>query len=158
MEFGNGVTATCDILVGADGINSAVRRVFLADGKNLSKEEEATNALPLWTGTIVYRDLFDSELIRQDAPKHRGLTAPAVYCGKNKHIVAYPVLQGKLMNVLLFSSDLEKEGTYLEGPAVIKNTTDNFASHFADWEEEARVLVEVQKFFIIQSTISEYKL
>ncbi|KDR80360.1 hypothetical protein GALMADRAFT_92716 [Galerina marginata CBS 339.88] len=142
MEFKNGETATCDILIGADGINSAVRKAFLADGKNLSEEEVAANAQPLWTGMVVYRDLVDSELIRKDAPNHRGLTTPVVYCGKNKHIVTYPILQGKLLNVVPFLTNPEKEGTYLDGPAVIENSTDSFAHHFADWEEEAQAMIK----------------
>ncbi|KDR82014.1 hypothetical protein GALMADRAFT_221903 [Galerina marginata CBS 339.88] len=142
IEFKNGETTTCDILIGADGINSAVRKVFLSGGKNLSKEEVATDAQPLWTGSVVYRDLIDSELVRKDFPNHRGLTTPVVYCGKNKHLVVYPILQGKLLNVAPFVTDLEKEGTNLNGPAVIEKSADNIAPHFADWEEEVQVIIK----------------
>ena len=109
LEFKNGETASCDILVGADGINSVVRKVFLADkqGINSSSEEALTNAAPVWSGTSVYRGLVDSEVIKRELPNHRALTTPMMvrshlfrlslkyqisltkipickYCGKNK--------------------------------------------------------------------------
>ncbi|KDR65937.1 hypothetical protein GALMADRAFT_148313 [Galerina marginata CBS 339.88] len=141
LEFTNGETTSCDILIGADGIKSAVRRVFLADGINLSNEK-GTDPRPLWTGTIAYRTLIDSELLRKDFPNHLSLTTPTQFCGKNKHLVTYPIQQGKLVNVVLFFTDPEMEGTYFDGPSVIQNATDDFAPHFVDWEEDARTIIK----------------
>ena len=80
LFFKNGKTATCDLLIGADGINSAVRKSFLAELKSLSDEEATRIARPVWTGTHVYRDLIDSETLRRDYPNHRALTLPMVVC------------------------------------------------------------------------------
>jgi len=80
LEFKNGETASCDILIGADGINSVVRKVFLADKRGIdsSSEEALTNAAPLWSGTSVYRGLVDSEVIRREIPNHRALMTPMI--------------------------------------------------------------------------------
>lgn len=80
LQFKNGATASCDILVGADGINSVVRKVFLAGKRKLdtSSEEASTNAAPVWTGTWAYRGLVDSEVIRREMPNHPALTAPTI--------------------------------------------------------------------------------
>lgn len=76
--FKNGETTTCDLLIGADGINSVVRREFLAKTYNLTESEAAREARPLWTGTVVYRSLIDSEVIKRQNPTHPCLTQPLV--------------------------------------------------------------------------------
>jgi len=80
LEFKNGETTSCDILVGADGINSVVRKVFLAKkrGINSSSEEALINASPVWSGTSVYRGLVKSEVIKRELPNHRALTTPMI--------------------------------------------------------------------------------
>jgi len=60
--------------------------------------------------------------------------------------VAYPISQGRLVYVIPFLSEPEKEGTYYEGPAVVEVSDDNFAPLFADWEEEVQVLIRVRHF------------
>jgi len=78
LKFKNGETASCDILIGADGINSVVRKVFLAGkrGLDISSEEARMNAAPVWSRTSAYRGLVDSEVIKRKLPNHRALTTP----------------------------------------------------------------------------------
>ncbi|KAF8894212.1 salicylate hydroxylase [Gymnopilus junonius] len=151
LIFKDGKAASCDVLIGADGINSAVRKTFLSAGKGLSEEEATQIARPVWTGTIVYRDLINSDSLRQEAQDHPALTLPMVYCGKNQHIVTYPVLQGRLINTIPFFTEPEKEGTYVEGPVIIENTTDDFVSPFKDWEEEARIILKKPSRWAVQT-------
>ena len=58
--------------------------------------------------------------------------------------MAYPILQGKLVNIVSFVTDLGKEGTDLVGPPMLAETTDNIISLFDGWEEDARLLVTVR--------------
>lgn len=74
LEFKNGNKATCDLLIGADGINSVIRKTFLRNKNKWSEEEASQKAQPLWTGSTVYRNTIDAELIRKDSPNHRALT------------------------------------------------------------------------------------
>ncbi|KAH9478727.1 Salicylate hydroxylase [Psilocybe cubensis] len=143
LEFKNGESVVCDLLVGADGINSAVRQTFISEGQDWSEEERIRQAAPVWSGTYVYRDLIDSEVVRRVYPTHSALTKPMVYCGKDKHIVAYPVRQGKFVNMGIFLSYRDQEGTYHSGPTVVDSMPDECMPHFEDWEEEARVLVKL---------------
>jgi salicylate hydroxylase len=78
LHFRNGETATCDILVGADGVHSIVRKGFLAKLCDLSEGEAETRARPVWSGSILYRSMIDSELIRKEVPDHPCLTDPVV--------------------------------------------------------------------------------
>lgn len=73
LLFSNGHQVTCDLLIGADGVNSAVRKCFLEDGNGDMKYSK-----PQWSGTNVYRCLIDAEDIKKDAPNHPGLRSPTV--------------------------------------------------------------------------------
>ncbi|KAF8955136.1 salicylate hydroxylase [Flammula alnicola] len=137
LVFSNGQKAICDLLVGADGINSVVRKCFLDDGNG-----DTVYSRPSWTGTVVYRSLVDAESIKQDAPDHPGLRSPIVYCGKNKHIVLYPILHGRYVNTIQFISDPSKEGTPLNGPAVVNASQDDIASIYSGWEDDVQCVVK----------------
>ncbi|PPQ92525.1 hypothetical protein CVT25_010358 [Psilocybe cyanescens] len=136
LQFKNGSTASCDLLIGADGINSVIRKTFLRNKNKWSEEEASKKAQPLWTGSTVYRNTIDAEIIRKDSPNHRALTEAVM------HLVAYPILQGKLINAVPFLTNYEREGTYVDGPVLVENSTDKFAPHFAGWDDDVEVLVK----------------
>ncbi|KAH9474777.1 Salicylate hydroxylase [Psilocybe cubensis] len=136
LEFKNGNKVTCDLLIGADGINSAIRKTFLRNKNGWSEEEAAQKAQPLWTGSTVYRNTIDAELIRKDSPNHRALTEAVM------HLVAYPILQGKLVNAVPFLTNYAREGTYVDGPVLVEGSKDNFAPNFAGWADDVEVLIK----------------
>lgn len=77
LIFENGNTATCDLLIGVDGIKSIVRKKFVAD--HHSKESgQVPNTDPMWSGTFAYRCMIDSKLIAEQMPNHRVLTTPVI--------------------------------------------------------------------------------
>lgn len=78
LRFKSGDSATCDLLIGADGVNSVVRKGLLAKVHNLSEAEAAEAARPLWSGTIVYRSLIDNDAIKREIPDHPSLMKPMV--------------------------------------------------------------------------------
>lgn len=76
LVFENGSTTTCNLLIGADGIKSIVRKKFVAD--HHSESGQVPNADPMWSGTFVYRSVIESKLISEQMPNHRILTTPLV--------------------------------------------------------------------------------
>ncbi|EJF57443.1 FAD/NAD(P)-binding domain-containing protein [Dichomitus squalens LYAD-421 SS1] len=132
MNFKDGTTATCDIVIGSDGIRSSVRRTMFA---NLSDESERHGRIeeasrframvePIWSGHVTYRGLVPasdlSEELRQFA------STPQILCGKDRHIVLYPVSGGELVNVVSSVYTLGS-GTVYDGPWVETTTSEKVA-------------------------------
>ncbi len=57
LQFADGSSASCDILVGCDGIKSAVRHSMMEKKVAEGLPEFSKYAEPVWTGTIAYRVL-----------------------------------------------------------------------------------------------------
>jgi salicylate hydroxylase len=79
-------TATCDILIGADGIKSAVRKSLLTErskqaaraGRLAEAEEFLQSINATWTGIVVYRALVTTERLTayRDAHPDQNLRIP----------------------------------------------------------------------------------
>jgi 6-hydroxynicotinate 3-monooxygenase len=74
LSFENGATAEADALIGADGVNSAVRTALFGDSD------------PSFTGRIAYRTTYPAHLLD-------GFTMDDCikWWGEDRHIVMYPV-------------------------------------------------------------------
>lgn len=82
LNFKDGTTATCDVLIGADGIHSATRHCLLkAEAEAIEKNDpERAKVLldmmePMWSGTTTYRALITTEKLREVNPEHSSLKA-----------------------------------------------------------------------------------
>lgn len=68
LHFATGVAKTCDILIGADGIKSTIRKLFLS---RINPEKYERCMEPLWSGTYAYRGLVSMEDLAEVYPGHR---------------------------------------------------------------------------------------
>jgi salicylate hydroxylase len=77
LEFADGTSATTDVLIGADGVRSAVRKTFFevasadqSDGDNTDLQQyiDAT-----FTGMSIYRCLFPAETLKRESPENLSL-------------------------------------------------------------------------------------
>ena len=82
LIFADGTTATCDILIGADGLKSVVRAWMMKDTLAPSTTDNpgeprktASCAHVVFSGVIAYRASFPSAKLVQIAPKHPVLTS-----------------------------------------------------------------------------------
>jgi salicylate hydroxylase len=74
LTFTDGSTATCDVLIGADGIKSAVRSSMLcelAESVESGEKEFVLSCInPIWSGVNAYRTLVSAEKLRAHYPDH----------------------------------------------------------------------------------------
>lgn len=76
--------------------------------------------------------------------------------GKDKHIVAYPINEGKLVNFLGFYTVPGREGTEYEGPSVIDASCNELVKLFEDWEPEAKILSSVRIDLLLSSVFVQF--
>lgn len=78
LRFADGTSTTCDVLLGCDGIHSAVRREMYKKEAALRGQPDLLRHIePVFSGSIVYRTLIPAELLTgEDGPKHPAMCAP----------------------------------------------------------------------------------
>ena len=77
LDFADGTTATTDVLIGADGIRSAVRKTLFeaaSEDKNGSDERDLKQYIEAtFTGMTVYRWLIPVEALKKENPENLSL-------------------------------------------------------------------------------------
>ncbi|KAF8519490.1 FAD/NAD-binding domain-containing protein [Hysterangium stoloniferum] len=144
LHFNDGTTATCDILVGCDGIKSMVRAQMLRSMAEKGRPELLEMIEPIYSGTTAYRGLIPVENMPKDEQggPHRTIQSPMMYCGKGKHVVSYSISQGSIVNVVTFASEPEKEGTPYDGPWVTEVSKQELLDCYAHWEPEVESMLQ----------------
>lgn len=115
LFFADGSTYDTDVIVGCDGIHSNVRKFLRAEQEQANKDittDADGDSKPLkdliWSGTWAYRGLIPTEefFARLGEEKGRlyGLT-PQMFLGKDRHILTFPIDDGKVINVVAFKTD-----------------------------------------------------
>ncbi|KAJ7581793.1 hypothetical protein C8J56DRAFT_1006031 [Mycena floridula] len=126
LYFADDTTAECDILIGADGIKSPTRHGIFAERAALEPDETRKErilkwSVPRWTGMVAYRGLIASVDIEvSPGQPHRCSNNLVFYCGKNAHLIVFPILERQMLNVVAFVSkdrpwvELAPQGEMLE--------------------------------------------
>ncbi|MFG3494208.1 FAD-dependent monooxygenase [Streptomyces sp. NPDC047928] len=120
LRFADGTTETADVVVGADGIHSAVRETLVADE-------------PRYSGQTVYRGLVPADRLGHL------LTEPRVMIrlGPGRHCVCYPISGGKQISFVATAPADEWRTESWTEPA----STRELVAAYDGWTEDVRELL-----------------
>lgn len=121
LHLADGRTATGDILVGADGVRSTVRKCLFGD--------DETN----FTGMIAWRAVIPMERLPE---RLRGMVG-WTWIGPGGHLVNYPLRGGALMNMIgtIERDDWQVESWHEQG------SIEECARDFAGWHEDVQTMI-----------------
>jgi salicylate hydroxylase len=85
VTFENGAVAEADLVIGADGIHSALQPFVTA------------RATPVFSGQISYRGVLDTARVPWWPPR-----VFQVWMGEGKHVIVFPVRAGRMLNFVCF--------------------------------------------------------
>jgi salicylate hydroxylase len=118
----DGSTATGDILIGADGIKSIIRRQLWGPDT------------PKFSGMMAWRAVIPMERV----PAHMQVMVGSTWIGPGQHLVNYPLRDGEFMNLVgtVERPDWKVESWTVEG------TTEECLNDYAGWHEDVQLLIK----------------
>ena len=121
LRLAEGRTTLGRLLVGADGMHSAVRAAVFGAGR------------PTFTGCMAWRGVIAAERLPKGVP-----LAGTNWLGAGRHIIHYPLRSGEVLNFvgLVDRDDWQIESWTAQG------TPEECRADFAGWHEDARAIVE----------------
>jgi len=150
LRFQDGSTSTCDVLIGADGLKSAVRKTMFhevamcaeSQHRNADAVRLQSVSEPRFSGVLSYRALIPGERLSSISPQHRVLSSAVQYLGNNRHIMTYPISRGRFVNFVAFEFHPHEEGTHFGGPWVADVDPSYVQGLFRGWEKEVGEIVQ----------------
>jgi salicylate hydroxylase len=121
LHFAGGHWADADVVIGADGVHSAVRCAMLGDSP-------AT-----YSGICAFRALVPAGT----APQFARRPAQVLWIGPGHHLVHYPVCAGELVNLVAFAP----AGDYTTESWTATAATQEFLAEFDGWDPRLAGLI-----------------
>ncbi|HUL82466.1 MAG TPA: FAD-dependent oxidoreductase [Gammaproteobacteria bacterium] len=122
VKFANGTTASGEVLIGADGIKSAIRAQILG----------ATKAE--FTGYVSWRAIVPSSRLPADYMERVSTN----WMGPNAHVIVYYLRRGELVNFV----GLVEDDTWLEESWTVKAPWERLKADFAPWHPKVQLLID----------------
>jgi salicylate hydroxylase len=122
VHFDDGTSASGDLLIGADGLRSMVRRQMFGE------------APALYTGDVAWRLLVPTERL----PKNLVERVMSLYMGPRGHVVCYYVRSGTLLNFggFIETDDISEESWTVRYP------WENLKADFVGWNSTIQVIID----------------
>jgi salicylate hydroxylase len=122
VKFANGATASGELLIGADGIKSAIRAQILGP----TKAE--------FTGYVSWRAIVPSSRLPPDYMERVSTN----WMGPNAHVIVYYLRRGELLNFV----GLVEDETWLEESWTVKAPWSRLKADFAPWHPKVQLLID----------------
>src|SRR5688500_4679297 len=110
-----------DVLVGADGVHSTIRRALFGADQ------------PQFTGIVAWRGIVPMDRL----PGHMARMVGSNWVGPGGHVVHYPLRAGTLMN---FVGALDRDDWRVESWSA-RGTTEELAADFRGWHDDVHALI-----------------
>jgi salicylate hydroxylase len=120
LRFADGGTVTADLVVGADGIHSTVRKLLASDH-------------PRFSGQVMYRGLVPADRVPHLAAEPQ----VTLWLGAGRHCVHYPVAAGELVS---FGATAPADGWRTESWTA-PGRVNNLLAGYASWHDELLALL-----------------
>jgi salicylate hydroxylase len=110
-----------DLLIGADGVHSRVRRALFGPDE------------PVYSGVMAWRGVIEADRL----PEHLRSAYGTNWVGPGAHVIHYPLRGHKLIN---FVGAVERDGWQVESWSE-QGTLEECLNDFANWHEDVRSLI-----------------
>jgi salicylate hydroxylase len=122
VQFDDGTSASGDILIGADGLKSVVRRQLFGE------------STALYTGDVAWRLLVPTERL----PKNLVERVMSLYMGPRGHVVCYYVRSGTVLNFggFMETNDISEESWTVRYP------WENLKADFVGWSPTIQTIID----------------
>lgn len=140
LTFADGHQAIYDYVIGADGIHSVVRQYVLVS-QGLAAVQPRFSGTWAYRGIIQYQDF--KHAIEELGNDVEIADVPQMFLGKDKHILTFPIRQGKEINIVAFHSN--RKDTVLAPDTLWTHSVSKqqMMDDFADWSDSCRALLNL---------------
>ncbi|KAJ5914868.1 Monooxygenase FAD-binding [Penicillium tannophilum] len=131
VTLANGTVVRGDVVIGADGIKSTVRSHLLNDS--------SIKAVP--TGDAAYRIMLPRSVMEADPELKALIDEPQAtrWLGPARHIIAYPVRNHEMYNVVLLHPDRQE----VEESWTTKGSKQAMVDNYQGWDRRVRKLIDL---------------
>jgi len=126
IEFTDGTTANADLVIGCDGIHSALRAQYATDR-------------PIYSGRIAWRGLVDMTKISRGWPFP---TTSIQWMGPDRHFLVFPISKNEFLNVVGFVTKDETQLGDLNESWSCTGTLADMKKDFAGFEDTVQRVMD----------------
>ncbi|KAJ7684581.1 FAD/NAD-P-binding domain-containing protein [Mycena polygramma] len=132
LHFADG-THEADLIIGADGLKSTSRYAVVGKDKKVLQ----------FSNSVAYRGLVPMDTLRQEGVKTPVDQRLCNFIGVDKHIIAFPIKSGKIVNIVAFATDnsVPVGSVDVTGPWVEPVPQQELLDKFGDWGHDATVIL-----------------